>query len=383
MDQLLGRPPAGLDGRLMVVQERAGAHAKRHSLWLQNSLRGAVALALAVLVAKLSGVQHNFWVVLGALSVLRSNALSTGQNVLGAILGTSAGFVVGAALVALIGTNTAVLWALLPPVILLAGLAPAAVSFAAGQAAFTVTLLILFNILAPEGWRVGLVRIEDVALGCAVSLAVGALFWPRGASAALGRALADAYAACATYLAWAVEFGMGRCDSAAPSAAAPTLEASRAAAASRRLDDTFRTFLAERGSKPVPLADVTSLLTGVVGLRLAGDAVLDLWQGASQSDGDRATARKELVASAELVCAWYERLGASLSGSAAVPEAQPHDGPADSRLLQAVSRDLRGEDGQATGTAVRMIWTGDHLDAARRLEGLLAGPASALAKAAS
>lgn len=58
-------------------------------------------------------------------------------------------------------------------------------------------------------------------------------------------------------------------------------------------------------------------------------------------------------------------------------EAEPlaHHVLADGRLVAAVSHDLRGEDGQATATAVRMIWTGDHLDAARRLQGTLAGPA--------
>ena len=68
-------------------------------------------------------------------------------------------------------------------VCLLAGLAPATISFAAGQAAFTLTLLILFNILAPAGCKIGLVRVEDIALGCVSSLAVGLLFWPRGAGA--------------------------------------------------------------------------------------------------------------------------------------------------------------------------------------------------------
>jgi hypothetical protein len=68
---------------------------------------------------------------------------------------------------------------------------------------------------------------------------------------------------------------------------APTDEAIRAAAAARRLDDTFRSYLAERGAKPVPLAEVTSLVTGVVGLRLAGDAVLDLWQHDDEAGGDR------------------------------------------------------------------------------------------------
>jgi hypothetical protein len=33
-----------------------------------------------------------------------------------------------------------------------------------------------------------------------------------------------------------------------------------------------------------------------------------------------------------------------------------------------VRHDLRGEDGNASATAVRMIWTGDHLDALRRLQ---------------
>ena len=85
---------------------------------------------------------------------------------------------------ALIGTNTTVLWILLPFVVLFAGLAPTAISFAAGQAAFTVTLLILFNLLVPVGWTLGLVRIEDVAIGSAVSLARRpAVLAPRGAAA--------------------------------------------------------------------------------------------------------------------------------------------------------------------------------------------------------
>jgi uncharacterized membrane protein YccC len=376
-DQLLGRRPAGLPGRLSAAQERAGSHAERSSTWLQNSVRGAIALGLAVLVADLSGVQHAFWVVLGTLSILRSNALSTGQSVVRGLLGTAAGFVVGAVLVSLIGTNTAVLWALLPLAVLFAGLAPAAIGFAAGQAAFTLTLLILFNILAPEGWKIGLVRIEDVALGGVVSLAVGLLFWPRGAGPALGRALAEAYADSARYLADAVRFGLGRCDSSAGAAPPPdaVAAAARAAAAARRLDDTFRGFLAERGAKPLPMAEVTSLVTGVAGLRLAGDAVLDLWRGDGHAEGDRAAARRELLASTEAMTAWYDAFAASLVREGPVPDPSPSDLDAQERLVDAVARDLRGDDGRATGTAVRMIWTGDHLDAARRLQSTLAGPA--------
>jgi hypothetical protein len=377
LERLLGRQPEGLRGPLAAATERAGAHVERNSLWLHNSLRGAAALALAVLVADLSGVQHAFWVVFGTLSVLRSNALSTGQNVVRALLGTTAGFIVGGALVALIGTNTTVLWVLLPIVVLIAGLAPATISFAAGQAAFTLTLLILFNILAPAGWKIGLVRIEDIAIGTGVSLAVGVLFWPRGAGAALGKALSEAYADSARYLAGAVGYGLGRCDGCVPSAPPPRAEAVRAAAAARRLDDTFRGYLTERGAKPVPLSEVTGLVTGVAGVRLAADAVLELWDGDGNAEGDRSAARRELQSSAELMTRWYAHFAASLAGAESVPDPLPRDEVADGRLIDAVGRDLRDSDGDATAAGVRVIWTGDHLDAVRRLQEMLVEPARA------
>lgn len=377
VDRLLGRQPGGLRGPLAAASERAGAHVERNSLWLHNSLRGAAALALAVLVADLSGTQHGFWVVFGTLAVLRSNALNTGQNVLRALLGTTGGFIVGGALVALIGTNTTVLWVLLPIAVLIAGLAPATISFAAGQAAFTVTLLILYNILAPAGWKIGLTRVEDIAIGSAVSLAVGVLFWPRGAGAALGKALSEAYADSARYLAGAVAYGLGRCDGCAPTAPPPREQAVRAAAAARRLDDTYRGYLTERGAKPIPLAEVTGLVTGVAGVRLAADAVLELWEGDGRADGDRSAARRELQSSSELMTDWYDRFAASLAGTDAVPDPAPRDEVADGRLVEAVGHDLRDCDGHATATGVRVIWTGDHLDAVRRLQDMLVEPARA------
>jgi uncharacterized membrane protein YccC len=377
IDRLLGRQPEGLQGALTAVQERAGAHVERHSVWLHNSLRGAAALGLAVLVADLSSVQHGFWVVFGTLSVLRSNALSTGQNILRALAGTSAGFLVGGVLVYLIGTNTTVLWILLPIVILLAGLAPATISFAAGQAAFTLTLLILFNILAPAGWKIGLVRVEDIALGGVVSLAVGLLFWPRGAGAALGRALSQAYVDSARYLADAVAYGVGRCDASGPQAPPPREQAVLAAAASRRLDDTFRGYLSERGSKPIPLAEVTGLVTGVAGVRLAADAVLDLWDRDGARGGDRSAARRELLSAAGHMTSWYDQFAAGLTGSQGIPDPRAPDEAADSRLVDAVGRDLHDSDGQGTATGVRVIWTGDHLDAVRRLQEMLVEPARA------
>jgi uncharacterized membrane protein YccC len=378
--RLLGRQPEGLVGPLSAAQQRATSHVDRNSVWLHNSLRGAAGLALAVVVANEAGVQHSFWVVLGALSVLRSNALNTGQNVLRGLAGTVVGFIVGGALLELIGTDTTLLWFLLPIAILFAGFAPAAISFAAGQAAFTLTLVFLYNIIQPVGWKVGLLRVEDIAIGCGVSLLVGLLFWPRGAGAALRRALAEAYVDGIGYLVSAVDFGMRRCDFDAVAIAAPEGEAERAAATARRLDDTFRSYLAERGEKPLALAEMTSLLSGVGGLRLAADAVLDIWQREDGSArGDRSAARGELLRSSEQVKRWYEDLAASLLDGRRPREPMAHDRVADGRLLDAVRRDLQGDDGNASATAVRMIWTGDHLDAVRRLQRLIVEPAAVAA----
>jgi len=283
--------------------------------------------------------------------------------------------VIGGALVYAIGTNDDVLWVVLPIVVLVAGMAPAVIGFAAGQAGFTLALLILFNLIAPAGWKIGLVRIEDVAIGGAVSLAVGLLFWPRGAGAALGRALASAYRTSAVYLAAAVNYGLGCCDPTGPQTQPPRREALEAAAASRRLDDTFRGFLNERGSKPAPLAAVTALVTGVTGVRLAGDAVLALWDGSSVPAGDRSAARGELAQASGRLTDWYSRFALSLARAEEVPDALPVDEAADGRLVAAMARDLGEPDAHATATGVRVIWTGDHLDAARRLQALLVAPA--------
>ncbi len=135
-------------------------------------------------------------------------------------------------------------------------------------------------------------------------------------------------------------------------------------------------YLAERGSKPLPLAEITALVTGVAGLRLAADGVLELWSADTATQtAERAAARTELLATGERVAGWYEALATSLTSTGEVPDALPHDKVADGRLIAAVRRDLIAEDGHGSATAVRTIWTGDHLEVARRLQATLVGPA--------
>jgi len=262
---LAGGRLAGLAGAASL----ASRHASIRSVWFRSSARGAVALAAAVAIADMSGVQHGFWVVLGTLSVLRTNAAATGATVLRALAGTVLGVVVGAGLVLAIGTGQYALWIALPIAVLVAAYAPGTAPFTVGQAAFTVTVIVLFNLLVPTGWRVGLVRIQDVFIGCAVSLVVGVLFWPRGASATVGDDLADAFRRGAAYLTQAVDWSLGLRQEAPDTGVA-------AVAAAIRLDDALRLFLTEQGTKRASKHDLWGLVMATIRLRLTANSLAGL-----------------------------------------------------------------------------------------------------------
>jgi hypothetical protein len=82
-----------------------------------------------------------------------------------------------------------------------------------------------------------------------------------------------------------------------------------------------------------------------------------------------------LSRTADEVGGWYGEFAASLVGEARVPDPLATDEAADGRLVDAVARDLGDAAGHATETGVKVIWTGDHLDAVRRLQETLAPPA--------
>ncbi len=177
----------------------------------QDAVRAAIALGSAVLIALTMSLDHGFWVVLGTLSVLRSNAFATGGNALRASLGTAIGFAATSLLFAVVGLDHAALWILTGVGLFAAAYAPQVFGFVAGQVAFTIAVVCAFNLIEPQGWHTGLTRVEDIVLGGVISLVVAFVFWPRrelrelrawlGATlAGLGPALQDAVA----------EFGAGR-----------------------------------------------------------------------------------------------------------------------------------------------------------------------------
>jgi len=90
---------------------------------------------------------------------------------------------------------------------------------------------------------------------------------------------------------------------------------------------------------------------------------------------DRAAAQSALLASADRLLQWYATLARSVDGQGPVPDPLEHDHETKARLIDAVRRDLYDRDGQATPTAIRILWTHSHLEAIRRLQPALASAA--------
>jgi uncharacterized membrane protein YccC len=301
----------------------AGSHYSMRSVWLRNSVRGAVGLALAVLVAKVTDAQNGFWVVLGTISVLRSSALATGTTVVEALTGTLIGIVVGGLIVLAIGDHTWLLWTALPLAVGLGAYSPRAISFTAGQAGFTIVIVVLFNLLDPVGWSVGVVRIEDVAIGSAISLVTGFLFWPRGAADVLRESLGGGYETAARYLDTTIATMIGA-DRAAP------IEPAAAAAteAALRLDETVREYLAENGSARRDLDALARLTGGATRVRRAARLMHNAAGLAPLAPLDR---HEEWVAAAcgpfdeawRARCGWFEGFGQAIAAGNQPPAPEP------------------------------------------------------------
>jgi uncharacterized membrane protein YccC len=351
-----------------ALVHRLLSHLSFRSVWFRNALRGGLGLAIAVTVVEITNVSHGFWVVLGTLSVLRSNALGTGATALRAVGGTAVGVVVGSAIMIGVADHTVLLWVLLPLAVLISGMAPSMISFAAGQAAFTLVVVILFNIIQPVGWKVGLTRIEDVAIGCGVSIVVGFLLWPRGATAALGHALSAAFTTSSRYLADAVE---------RLTSTRRHVDTGVSQQAAHRayliLDDAYRQFLAERGAKVVSMETMSRLFTGSNRLRLAA-YTLD-----SLSVHPPAAGQPELesVAVAEAVLRdayassnrWFEEFADVLADRRAVLEEPPPHAAVLDEVLRKAFEDVRDERrSDRVRTTLQMLWADEVLESQSRLQ---------------
>lgn len=223
---------------------------------MASGLGAGIALGAAVLIADLASLGHGFWVALGTLAVLRSNAFDTGRSAVDAAFGTALRFVLSSAFFALVGLDRPALWVATIGGFFLAAYLPQVAGFVAGQAAFTVLVVCLFNLVTPAGWQTGLVRVEDILIGASVSLGVGLVFWPRQAVDLLRSCTVDLYCTLAR----------------ATHTTSPSLAAVRAS--ERRAHAAFAQYLDDRrGSRAYDAP--WSTIIGVAGLGRTGLPFVD------------------------------------------------------------------------------------------------------------
>jgi uncharacterized membrane protein YccC len=293
---------------------------------------------LAVLLARLLQLDHAFWVVLGTLSALRSNALATGRTTVQAIEGTVLGFLVGAIFIVAVGTHTTVLWIALPITVFLAAYAAGTIGFVAGQAAFTVVVITLFNLITPVGWRLGLARIEDVAMGAGISLLAGLLLWPRGARGELRQATTALYRAVAAYLGTTFNH-MLQPDTPLQSARARSV----AVGAYDRAAEAFEQFLRERGARPLDPLTVASFIAPGAYAILAGDLLAGIAaKGYRARTGDPDA--EVVQTQADVLVAGFLALGTQLESAA--PTIPRYTRVSEATLRAAAARELRHWNGQ-------------------------------------
>ena len=191
---------------------------------------------------------------------------------------------------------------------------------------------------------------------------MGLLFWPRGATAALGRALSQAFVASSGYLADAVDrltMTSRFVDT------GPGQEASYRAYL--LLDDAFRQFFAERGAKVVSVEAISRLFTGSNRLRMAAYTLATL-PVRPPADGQQEV---ESVAVAEAVLRdsyasshrWYQEFADMLEDRRASLDLQlPH-----SEVLHHVLRnafdDVRAQQRvDRVQTTLQMLWADELLE---------------------
>ena len=287
-------------------------HLESPSTVLQGSIRVAIGLALAVWVARTFDFSHAFWVVLGTIQVLRSNALGTGRTVILAVVGNVIGVLVGGLFAAAAGNHPALMWAAFPLAVFGAAYAATTIGFMLSQAAFTINLIVVFNLISPAGWQVGLVRIEDLVVGALISLLVGLLLWPQGARRELVRGLGRVYSGLVAYLDQAFDRVLGFEPGSATDPSRLIVIRAR-----DRAGESFETFLTERGASAAEQEAAALLLSSANHLILAGDLLAVIAGPMGYSGGSCADGASEVRQQVQTLLASYRGLSDRLSLSTA------------------------------------------------------------------
>ncbi|MEU7578486.1 FUSC family protein [Streptomyces sp. NPDC041068] len=193
VDDRLGRPAA-----LRVRARRAGRNVILSGASWRYGLRLALCIGIAQALVSLIDVPRSYWVALTVTFVLKPDFGSVFSRAVLRALGTAAGLVLAAAVLAEVPHG----WWDVPVMMLLAPLIPALTTRGYGYqtAAITPVILLLSDILNHQGLGLVLPRLLDSLIGCGIALVAGYLLWPESWGTRIGDRLADAVADTAEYV---------------------------------------------------------------------------------------------------------------------------------------------------------------------------------------
>ncbi|MER5541692.1 FUSC family protein [Streptomyces sp. NPDC002589] len=193
IDDRLGRPAAlGIRTARAIRNVTLSANSWRYGLRL------AVCIGIAQALVSLIPVPRSYWVALTITFVMKPDFGSVFSRALLRALGTVAGLVIAAVVLAEVPLG----WWDVPVMLILAPLIPALTPRGYGYqtAAITPVILLLSDILNHQGTALLLPRLTDSLLGCAIALTAGYLLWPESWRTRVGAGLADAVADTAAYV---------------------------------------------------------------------------------------------------------------------------------------------------------------------------------------
>ncbi|WP_156727633.1 FUSC family protein [Streptomyces apocyni] len=203
-EALTDTDPATIDDRLgrpAALRERARRVARTVLLsaasW-RYGLRLALCIGLAQSLVSLVEVERSYWVALTITFVMKPDFGSVFSRAVLRALGTAAGLVLAAALLAEVPRgwwDVLVLFVLAP---LIPALTPRGYGYQ--TAAITPVILILSDVLNKAGVGLVLPRLYDSLIGCAIALVAGYLLWPESWHTRIGDRLADAVTDTARYV---------------------------------------------------------------------------------------------------------------------------------------------------------------------------------------
>ncbi|GGR67532.1 MULTISPECIES: FUSC family protein [Streptomyces] len=193
IDDRLGRPAT-----LGVRTARAARNVMLSASSWRYGVRLALCIGLAQALVSLVPVPRSYWVALTVTFVLKPDFGSVFSRALMRAVGTVAGLVVAAVVLAEVPLG----WWDVPVLFLLAPLIPALTPRGYGYqtAAITPVILLLSDVLNRQGTDLLLPRLNDSLLGCAIALTAGYLCWPESWHTRVGDRLADAVADTAVYV---------------------------------------------------------------------------------------------------------------------------------------------------------------------------------------